>query len=187
MKLLVVLTLAAAALAAYLWWRARRSDHSAAKVTCPLGIKDGDVVTIAGRDHLVIGTVHHTEDGYHWFEHLLEDDTRRWISVEADEGELEIVLWHPAEGLERTDQLPGSRVTVDGTTYSSDELGTSRFNATGATGLPATGTAHYADYANGSKRLSYERYTANGLWEPALGTVLACSEITVWSRPAEDA
>lgn len=65
----------------------------------PHRIGVGDVITYAGIDHVVRGTIVLNEGGTTWREHLLDGSTgRRWLTVEDDEGELEMTLWMRREG-----------------------------------------------------------------------------------------
>ncbi len=61
----------------------------------PYAIGVGDIISYAGGiDHVVRGTITLDEEGYRWHEHLLDGSTgRRWLTVENDEGELEMTLW----------------------------------------------------------------------------------------------
>jgi hypothetical protein len=146
----------------------------------PRRLKAGDVVRISGEagEWVVRGTLAFDEDGYRWKEHLLdgstaEGDRRHWLSVEEDEGGLELVLW---------DRLAGSDLTPDsaevahgGTAYRRDERGRARYASTGTTGAPEAGEAEYADYLpadGGGRRLSFERYSTSGSWEVSLGRVV---------------
>lgn len=149
----------------------------------PTAIKVGDVLAIEGTDHLVVGSVRYEEDGFTWMEHLLEDTSRTWLSVEDDEGVLETVLWRQIKGtgLEPT----GQQVTHDGVTYAFDERGRAAYSTGGSTGLPAQGHMEYADYQGpDGKRLGFERFTS-GSWEVAAGAVVHPTDLTVWARSAD--
>src|SRR3954453_2375673 len=53
----------------------------------PHKIGVGDVITYAGIDHVVRGTIVLEQGGVYWREHLLDGSTgRRWLTVEDDEG-----------------------------------------------------------------------------------------------------
>jgi hypothetical protein len=169
--------------------RARTVDPMAAGplVSDPRKLKPGDVVRLSGEpgEWVVRGTLAFEEDGYRWKEHLLDGSTaegerRHWLSVEEDEGGLELVLW---------DRLPGSDLTPDsaevahaGTAYRRDERGTARYASTGTTGAAEAGTAEYADYLpadGGSSRLSFERYSAGGSWEVSAGRVVLPESLSI--------
>lgn len=156
-------------------------------VSDPRRLKAGDVVRLSGEqgEWVVRGTLAFDEDGYTWKEHLLDGSTaegerRHWLSVEEDEGGLELVLW---------DRLPGSDLTPDsaevaygGTAYKRDERGTARYASTGTTGAAASGTAEYADYlpaGGGPGRLSFERYSAGSSWEVSLGRVVQAESVSI--------
>ena len=111
----------------------------------PHRIGVGDIVTYAGIDHVVRGTIVLEEGGVHWREHLLDGSTgRRWLSVEDDEGELEMTLWMRREdaGL-----APDGEVVLDDRVHRQIERGRASFTAEGTTGTSATGSVDYADYA----------------------------------------
>lgn len=153
----------------------------------PRRLKAGDVVRLSGEtgEFVVRGTLAFDEDGYTWKEHLLDGSTaegerRHWLSVEEDEGGLELVLW---------DRIPGSDLTPDsaevaheGTAYRRDERGRARYSSTGTTGAPAAGTADYADYVptgGGPARLSFERYSTSGSWEVNVGRVVLAESVSI--------
>lgn len=151
----------------------------------PAAIKVGDVVTISGTDHLVVGSVRYEEEGFVWHEHLLEDDDRTWLSVEDDEGRTVTVLWAAVKGsgLEPT----GDRVEHRDTTFAFQERGEATYTASGSTGVPAAGRMQYADYAAADgRRLGFERFTSTGTWEVAAGVVVDSFDLRVWARSVED-
>lgn len=147
-------------------------------------IKVGDVVTLSGTDHLVVGSVRYEEQGFVWHEHMLEDEDRTWLSVEDDEGRQETVLWSAVKGsgLEPT----GQQLVHRDLAFSFDERGEATYRATGSTGLPAAGTMQYADYRGpGGQRLGFERFKSTGGWEVAAGVVVERLDLRVWARPVE--
>ena len=169
--------------------RAAQLDPMAAgpMVSDPRRLKTGDVVRISGEtgEWVVRGTLAFEEEGYRWKEHLLDGSTaegerRHWLSVEEDEGGLELVLW---------DRIPGSDLTPDsaevahaGTAYRRDERGTARYASTGTTGAAEAGTAEYADYlptGGGPERLSFERYSAGSSWEVSVGRVVLAESLSI--------
>src|SRR5687768_9308664 len=171
----LVFLLVVAAVIAAVWWYRKQQAASAAPAAPvdplrkdsrgidPRKLKVGDVVGHEGRDFLIRGTLAFEEDGYRWQEHHLDDTTtRRWLSVEDDE-ELELCLW---TAVLAPDLTPGAaELSYDGTSYTRKESGRATFTATGSTGTGPTGSVEYVDYVAGSKRLSFERYTAGGEWE----------------------
>lgn len=153
----------------------------------PRRLKPGDVVRLSGEtgEWVVRGTLAFDEDGYTWKEHLLDGSTaeaerRHWLSVEEDEGGLELVLWDRIAG---SDLTPDSaEVAYQGTAYRRDERGQARYSSTGTTGAPASGTAQYADYVpadGGAARLSFERYSASGSWEVNVGRVVLSESVSI--------
>ncbi|MFD6860272.1 DUF4178 domain-containing protein [Rhodococcus sp. NPDC060086] len=145
----------------------------------PYKIGVGDIITYAGIDHVVRGTLTLDEEGYRWYEHLLDGSTgRRWLTVENDEGELEMVLWMRREG---TALEPGGDVVLDDRVHRQLEAGTARFTAEGTTGTAPNGTMDYADYATADRTglLAFERWSRGGSWEVSTGRAVTRSELTV--------
>ncbi|MCW2681047.1 MAG: uncharacterized protein JWM62_2448 [Frankiales bacterium] len=169
--------------------RATQVDPMAAGplVSDPRKLKAGDVVRLSGEEGewVVRGTLAFDEDGYRWKEHLLDGSTaagerRHWLSVEEDEGGLELVLWDRISG---SDLTPDSaEVAYGGTPYRRDERGTARYASTGTTGAADSGTAEYADYLpadGGTSRLSFERYSAGSSWEVSVGRVVLSESVSI--------
>lgn len=169
--------------------RARTVDPMAAGplTSDPRNLKPGDVVTISGEtgDFVVRGTLALEEDGFRWKEHLLDGSTaegerRHWLSVEEDEGDLELVLW---------DRVPGSDLTPDsaevahgGTAFRRDERGRARYASTGTTGAAEAGEMEYVDYvpaSGGPARLGFERFSSGGSWEVSAGRVVGLESLTI--------
>jgi hypothetical protein len=145
----------------------------------PYTIGVGDIITYAGIDHVVRGTITLDQEGYRWHEHLLDGSTgRRWLTVENDEGELEMTLWMRREG---TGLEPGGDVILDDRVYRKIESGTARYTAEGTTGTAPSGTMDYADYATADKTglLAFERWAAGASWEVSTGRDVTRSELTV--------
>ncbi len=145
----------------------------------PHRIGVGDIVTYAGIDHVVRGTIVLEEGGVHWREHLLDGSTgRRWLSVEDDEGELEMTLWMRREdaGL-----APDGEVVLDDRVHRQIERGRASFTAEGTTGTSATGSVDYADYAtaDGTGLLAFERWAATQSWEVSTGRSISRGELVV--------
>jgi hypothetical protein len=196
MRVLVVLLLVVIAVAVWLWLRersARRTGERAAPANPdPFSnrggtdeelrrLKVGDVVTFQARDFVIRGTITFDEGGYTWAEHLLDDTrTKRWLSVEDDEG-LELALWQRVALADLEAGAAGDReVMSNGTTYRLQERGRARFSAVGATGTAAGGTAEYVDYAAADGQLlAFERYD-DGDWEVGAGTPLHAGDLTVY-------
>jgi hypothetical protein len=138
----------------------------------PEAIRVGDMVEIAGQTYAVRGTVKCTEGPYVWKEHFLDDaTTKRWLSVENDEGDVEVILWTelPASNLPRGERT----ITFDGVQYRLDEEGTAMYVAEeGTTGTEPSGTVEYIDYvAPGGRYVSFERFSGpESKWEASTGT-----------------
>lgn len=153
----------------------------------PRNLKPGDVVTISGEsgDLVVRGTLALTEDGYRWKEHLLDGSTaagerRHWLSVEEDEGGLELVLWDRVPGSDLTPE--SKQVAHEGTAFRRDERGRARYASTGTTGAAESGEMEYVDYLpadGGPRRLGFERFSAGGSWEVSSGRVVGLESLTI--------
>lgn len=145
----------------------------------PYRIGVGDIIGYAGIDHVVRGTLTLDEDGYRWHEHLLDGSTgQRWLTVENDEGTLDMTLWIRRQG---TGLEPGGDVILDDRVYRQIEYGTARFTAEGTTGTAPEGTMQYADYAtaDGTGLLAFERWARAGSWETSTGRSVTRSELSV--------
>lgn len=190
MENLLLLVLLAVALAVYLLVRSRRGARAPGGRVDPLadepGLYDphaivvGDVVTYAAVDHVVRGTITLTEGGVVWKEHLLDGSTgRRWLTVEDDEGDLEMTLWMRREG---TNLEPGGDVVLDDRVHRQVERGRASYTAEGTTGTPPQGTVEYADYATADKTglIAFERWAPTQSWEVSTGRALTRGELTVY-------
>ncbi len=151
----------------------------------PHKIGVGDIVTYAGIDHVVRGTIVLDEGGITWREHLLDGSTgRRWLSVEDDEGELEMTLWMRREG---TGLTPDGEVILDDRVHRQIERGRASYTAEGTTGTPPSGSVDYADYAtsDGIGMLAFERWAPTQSWEVSTGRSVTRGELTVYHSAPE--
>lgn len=166
--------------------RNQERDADAAKAAATgtvQALKPEDVVGLDGRTWMVKGSVRFNEDGFTWNEHLLVDgDERRWLSVEEDEGEVEVVLWERSTS--STLEPGGDLIEHAGTSYRLDERGRASFTSEGSSGMPASGQMQYADYQAGDKRLGFEQYTTDGGWELCVGEVLTTHSLEVYPASA---
>jgi hypothetical protein len=108
----------------------------------PSRLSPGDVVHFEGEQWVVRGTLSLEEGSDRWQEHLLDTGaTRRYLSVEPGEGELDIMLWH---GILAPDLDPGpGRLEHDGRTWTRAEHGRAHYTAIGTTGTSPAGTLEY--------------------------------------------
>lgn len=197
MRTLIFLAVVAAlAYGAYVLWQRSQRPASGASgragtppadplerhlVIDPRRLKVGDIIAYAGKDHLVRGSVSFDQDGDTWWEHHLDagDGQRLWLSVEDAEDGLETVLWRAVLAPELT---PETRVTHDGVSYARAETGRATYTSTGTTGLPATGTVEYHDYASttsADRRLSFERFGSDS-YEVGLGEVVSPESLDIY-------
>jgi hypothetical protein len=192
--LIIVLVLVAIAVVIILVSRARANSTAGglpapgqdpARRASVRGLRVGDVVNVEGHDCVVEQTLRFREGGYRWEEHLLVDeDWRRWLSVEDDEG-LECALWERAPS---PDLAPGPReLAVGGTTYRFEERGTADYTLERAGEPGSSGRVEYADYAAGDRLLGFERFgggNGNGAWEISIGRSISPHALDVY--PARD-
>ncbi len=151
----------------------------------PHKIGVGDVITYAGIDHVVRGTIVLDEGGTTWREHLLDGSTgRRWLTVEDDEGELEMTLWMRREG---TGLSPDGEVILDDRVHRQIERGRASYTAEGTTGTPPSGSVDYADYAtsDGTGMIAFERWAPTQSWEVSTGRSVTRGELTVYHSAPE--
>lgn len=151
----------------------------------PSRLAPGDVVHFEGEQWVVRGTLSLQEGSDRWAEHLLDTGaTRRYLSVEPGEGELDIVMWR---GILVPELQPGApRLQHDGRSYSRAEHGRARYTAVGTTGTSPAGELEYYDYAAGDDpdaddRLSFER-TSGSSWEVSVGRRVLQGELDVFHR-----
>jgi hypothetical protein len=195
--LLALLVIAVVALVVVLVLRSRQQSRRQARpgrvdplanepdVYDPHKIGVGDIITYAGIDHVVRGTIVLSEGGMTWREHLLDGSTgRRWLTVEDDEGELEMTLWMRREG---TGLTPDGDVILDDKVHRRIERGRATYTAEGTTGTPPSGTVDYADYktADGTGMIAFERWAATQSWEVSTGRSISRGELTVYHSAPE--
>ncbi|MGQ0773715.1 MAG: DUF4178 domain-containing protein [Pseudonocardiales bacterium] len=194
--LLIVLVLAVIVGVIVLVLRSRSSTKSSARrrvdplanqpdVYDPHKIGVGDVITYAGIDHVVRGTIVLDEGGITWREHLLDGSTgRRWLTVEDDEGELEMTLWMRREG---TGLTPDGEVILDDRVHRQIERGRASYTAEGTTGTPPSGSVDYADYATADRTgmIAFERWAPTQSWEVSTGRSVMRGELTVYHSAPE--
>lgn len=87
----------------------------------PRQLGPGAIVSHGGIDYVVRGSVTFREGPFVWWEHLLEGgDTPTWLSVQEDDGRLELAMW-----VKRTDLglQPGGQHVIDGVTFQETERG----------------------------------------------------------------
>ncbi len=187
---MAILVLAVVVGVAVFVWRSRRSSPQPVPRVDPLAgepavydphkIGVGDVVTYAGVDHVVRGSIVLEEGGSVWREHLLDGSSgRRWLSVEDDEGALELTLWTRREG---TGLTPDGEVVLDDRVHRQIERGRATYTAEGTTGTPAAGSVDYADYrtSDGLRMIAFERWAPTQSWEVSTGRAVTRGELTVY-------
>ncbi|MDO4630756.1 MAG: DUF4178 domain-containing protein [Corynebacterium sp.] len=148
----------------------------------PQVLGPGAIINHGATDYVVRGGVTLSQGPFVWHEYMLDGGSgSEWLSVEVDEGQLELVLWQTRKDLQVT---PHGVVQIDGITYTESERGGARYTTEGTTGLPAAGDMSYVDYEGpGDKRLGLESYSPNMPWEASLGHVVYPGEFTVFPAP----
>ena len=199
LKLIAIILLLVALFAFYQSWKAKKSasNEGARQRNDPLAfaagvsgendfnpqvIGPGAILSRGGIDYVVRGTVTLSQGPFVWYEHMIDGGSGSlWLSVEVDEGQLELVLWNPRKDLNLD---PHATIEVDGVTYREIERGGARYTTEGTTGLPAAGDMSYVDYEGpNGMRLGLEKYGPTTPWEATIGQVVTPGEFTVFPAP----
>ena len=150
----------------------------------PRQLGPGAIVSYAGVDYVVRGSVTYREGPFVWWEHLLEGgDQPIWFSVEEDDGRLKLAMWVTRKDLVALQ--PGGDHVVDGVTFRESERGRAGYTTEGTTGLPPGGEMDFVDYANTGETalLSFERWAPDMPWEISTGKSVLTGELTVYPAP----
>ncbi len=150
----------------------------------PTVLAPGAIISFGATDYVVRGSLTLQQGPYVWYEHMLDGGNgSSWLSVEIDEGQLELVWWVTQKGAGIS---PNSRVEFRGTTYFEQERGHARYTSAGTTGLPQTGEMRYVDLADetGEQRLSFEGWANDESWEVSVGRVALPGEFRVYPAPS---
>lgn len=159
----------------------KESDGSANFGPDTLG--PGAIVGYGGIDYVVRGTVTLRQGQYVWYEHLLEGGKgAEWLSVEYDEGTLNLSWWLTRSDL---DLAPAQELTVEGARYRKVESGVGQYTSEGTTGIGESGRFTYWDMAEtgGNRLLGFETFGEDGPTEASLGWKVLPGELTVYPAP----
>jgi hypothetical protein len=117
----------------------------------------GDIVQHMAIDWVVEGKLIYDEDGYVWYEYLLQDGERiSWLSVDED-NIVEVALVEPTNQLEISSLPPANPLTYNGETYRQVDSGTAKMRRVGATLRRTAERCDYYDYeGSGNKVLAIE-------------------------------
>jgi hypothetical protein len=117
----------------------------------------GDIVQHMTTDWVVEGKLIYDDDGYIWYEYLLQDGERlNWLSVDEDDT-VEIALVEPTNQLDISSLPPPNPITYEGEPYRQVEAGTAKMTRVGATLRRTAERCQYYDYEGlGNKVLSIE-------------------------------
>ena len=148
----------------------------------PNSLGPGAILSRGGVDYVVRGTLTIQQGPYQWQEHMLDGGNgSQWLSVEMDEGQLDLVLWKTRKDLSFD---PAEKVEVEGVQYQRQEAGQATFTSEGNTGLPPQGEMEYADFAApDERRLSCERFSADAQWEISVGENMLPGDFVVYPAP----
>jgi Domain of unknown function (DUF4178) len=97
---------------------ARKKTVSPSKRTSVFGIEVGDVVTYDTVDYVVKNKISYDDEGFEWFDYLLQDaasGSELWLSAEDDDG-ITIGVYHEIDLPEGVPPVPRS-LTVEGKTF----------------------------------------------------------------------
>lgn len=149
----------------------------------PSVLGPGAILTYGATDYVVRGSLTLQQGPYTWYEHMLDGgDGSSWLSVEIDEGQLELVWWTTRKG---AGVYPNSVVDFHGITYREQERGHARYTSVGTTGLPQTGEMRYIDLADDTEqyKLGFEGWANDESWEVSTGKRVLPGEFTVYPAP----
>lgn len=149
----------------------------------PTVLGPGAIITYGATDYVVRGTLTLKQGPYVWYEHMLDGgDGSSWLSVEIDEGQLELIWWTTRKG---AGIAPNSIVEFQGITYREQERGHANYTSAGTTGLPETGVMRYIDLADDTEqnRLGFEGWANDESWEVSTGRRVLPGEFTVYPAP----
>lgn len=137
----------------------------------------GDIVQYDGADWVVEGRLTFNDNGYSWFEYMLQDgDNVRWLSVEEDD-RVEVCWMETASNLDISGKPP-ARISHNGVTYQQTEQGVARMERIGTTMNKQAQICRYFDYeATADQLLSVEDW--NGDLEISVGRRIRPSSLTL--------
>ncbi len=138
----------------------------------------GCTVEVAGLRCTVETTFDLVADGWTWQDHrLIGHHWWHWLTVEVDDGEVSCVGWTERSDLAALAADAGGRkIEVDNRTYKRAERGVGTYRQRGS---DDAGRYEYIDYADGSDRLSFERFGTDP-FEASTGTQLPTGSIRAW-------
>lgn len=112
----------------------------------------GDIVQYMDTDWVVEGRLTYEDDGYTWFEYLLQDGDRiRWLSVDEDD-RVEVFLLEPNNQLEISKEPP-KQLAFEGETYRCVESGIATMTRIGTTLRRTAERCRYFDYEGAQNRV----------------------------------
>ncbi|MDX2245102.1 MAG: DUF4178 domain-containing protein [Leptolyngbyaceae cyanobacterium bins.302] len=137
----------------------------------------GDIVQYEGADWVVEGRLTFDDNGYSWFEYMLQDgDHVRWLSVEEDD-RVEVCWMETASNLDISGNPP-QRITHNGITYEKVEQGVARMQRIGTTLNKQAQICRYFEYSAANNQvLSVENW--NDDIEVSVGRQIRPSSLTL--------
>lgn len=159
---------------------ARAKAVSPSKRTSVFGIQVGDVVTYDLIDHVVKNKISYDDEGFEWFDYLLQDPAsgaEYWLSVEDDDG-VSIGIFHEIDLPVDMPPVPKT-LTVEGRTYRQYEHSDARVTVERAEGKRANQShIEYWEYKGPSGHyLTVSRW--GGEYEVAVGKSIEEFEVRV--------
>lgn len=117
----------------------------------------GDIIQHMGIDWVVEGKLTYTEDGYSWYEYMLQDDDEiRWLSVDEDDT-VEVALLEASNQLDISETPPPKNLTFGDDNYKCVDSGVASMSREGTLQRRAASRCQYFDYeSSGDKVLSIE-------------------------------
>jgi Domain of unknown function (DUF4178) len=130
-------------------------------------LKIGDIVQYIDKDWVVEGKLTYRDNGYTWFEYLLQDDNEiRWLSVDEDD-RVEVAFLESTNFLD-VEGTPPKQLSFVGDTYQQKEKGQATMSRTGTTLRRTAQICQYFDYeGQNDKVLSIEFW--DGEYEVTVG------------------
>lgn len=133
------------------------AGHSPSPTRNIFNLQVGDIVQYMATDWVVEGKLIYDEDGYVWYEYLLQDGERiSWLSVDEDDT-VEVALVEPTNQLDISSLPPANPLTYGDETYRQVDSGSAQMSRVGATLRRTAERCDYYDYEGaGNKVLSIE-------------------------------
>ncbi|MBI3946967.1 MAG: DUF4178 domain-containing protein [Armatimonadetes bacterium] len=182
----IVVVLVAVAAVVYAIWAAQRKRAGEAGGRRTLtNLRVGDIVRyrmMPECNFTVSGFIDYRENGYTWREvRLVDGKTVRWLGIEEEDFELELVLWREVDlGFSVSGRIP-AELQFGGHTYRQEENGRAEAVLRGQTGNRQQLECSYWDYkeVGGERLLSIEQWGSD--FEVSLGDRVRPGELDIFA------